>query len=508
MKSKTKDYLFFGSIGLLLIVLIGATYAYFRLQIEGSGKDIVLDTGDLRLRYTDGSIITLNNAMPGDTVTKTVTVENIGTRNVTYNLYWSDLINTIERYELHASLECKSYTGYGTSSQAEDGTCETINRAVPISDVSSSSLIKNNLPISVGVTHEYTITVTFDNKDYDQSYNMKKSFSGKVDVREYSSPSPVYCTYDGELIQGTTFTKGIYTYSYKQKGTSTAVIGSLDNNDNLFVHSSKEQYYNPSLMDTTSSNLGWENMDLDGWGVQLTDKDSTDAVTEAPCTSINDKPVVSYVYMFGESKASSIDLSNFDTSKVTDMSWMFFYSKSTEIKGLDNFDTSKITDMSYMFYNNNANSLDLVNFNTSKVTNMCAMFAGIEINTLNLENFNTSNVTDMSNMFQSSRLTSLNISNFDTSNVTDMTSMFNGTTVNYLNLSNFDTNNVTSMRSMFSLFKLEELDLTSFDFNSEVDVSEIFFASDTKIVYVKDENGANLINNDSHKPDTLTVIVK
>lgn len=43
-----------GVIILLLLAIVGVSYAYFRLQIEGFGKDVVMDTGDLRLRYTDG----------------------------------------------------------------------------------------------------------------------------------------------------------------------------------------------------------------------------------------------------------------------------------------------------------------------------------------------------------------------------------------------------------------------------------------------------------------------
>ena len=193
-KEKIKNFIALGVILLLVLAIVGVSYAYFRLQIEGSGNDIVLDTGDLRQKYTDGKEISLSNAVPGDSVSKTVTVENIGTRDVTYQLNWSDLINTIENYELHVTLECKSYTGYGTNNQTESGECNRIYRAVPISDTSTSALIKNNISIAKGVTHEYNITVTFDDKDYDQSSNMKKSFSGKVDISEYNSPKPIYCT--------------------------------------------------------------------------------------------------------------------------------------------------------------------------------------------------------------------------------------------------------------------------------------------------------------------------
>jgi surface protein len=45
------------------------------------------------------------------------------------------------------------------------------------------------------------------------------------------------------------------------------------------------------------------------------------------------------------------------------------------------------------------NYLDLSNFNTSKVTNMANMFTYCTAKTLNLSSFDISNVTSFSNMF-------------------------------------------------------------------------------------------------------------
>ena len=72
--------------------------------------------------------------------------------------------------------------------------------------------------------------------------------------------------------------------------------------------------------------------------------------------------------------------------------------------------------------------LDLSNFDTNKVTNMDGMFYGCySLASLDLSNFNTSNVTNMNGIFQEcSSLTSLDLSSFDTSNVTYMGWMFQG----------------------------------------------------------------------------------
>ena len=67
-----------------------------------------------------------------------------------------------------------------------------------------------------------------------------------------------------------------------------------------------------------------------------------------------------------------LDLSNFDSSKVTNMKWMFLdCSCLKEIKGINKLITNKVIDMSGMFLScNELEYLDLSNFNTSNVNNM------------------------------------------------------------------------------------------------------------------------------------------
>ena len=174
-----------------------------------------------------------------------------------------------------------------------------------------------------------------------------------------------------------------------------------------------------------------------------------------------------------------LDLSNFDTSKVTNMSYMFFSMSNLTSLNLSNFDTSKVTNMVDMFASiRNLTTLDLSNFDTSRVTNMSAMFSGMSsLTSLNLSSFDTSMVTNMLSMFSGmSSLTSLNISNIDTSNVTNMYCMFSGmSNLTTLNLSSFDTSKVTDMRHMFDgTSSLTTLNLSSFDTSKVTDMSFMF----------------------------------
>ena len=193
--------------------------------------------------------------------------------------------------------------------------------------------------------------------------------------------------------------------------------------------------------------------------------------TEPEKVYLNEDSSKMFFSRFSEQKIKNIleiDLSNFDTSKVTDMGYMFDGMTNLTPLNLSNFDTSKVTDMRYMFYGmRSLTTIDLSNFDTSKVTNMNNMFSIMSnLTTLNLSNFNTSNVTDMNSMFADMRsLTTLNLSNFDTSNVTNMYCMFyDMSNLTTLNLSNFDTSKVTNMSNMFyGMSNLATLDLSSFD---------------------------------------------
>ena len=106
----------------------------------------------------------------------------------------------------------------------------------------------------------------------------------------------------------------------------------------------------------------------------------------------------------------------------------------------------------YFFNFSNVTTIDLSYLDTSLTTTMTGMFnMCIYLIDLNLNNFNTLNVTSMAQMFTScSNLTEVDLSNFDTSNVTNMSDMFQSCSkLIYLDLTNFDTSKVTSTTWMF-----------------------------------------------------------
>ena len=118
-------------------------------------------------------------------------------------------------------------------------------------------------------------------------------------------------------------------------------------------------------------------------------------------TSLNTSKVESMKNMFASCGVATLDVSHFDTSRVTNMSSMFEYCKQLTTLDVSHFNTSRVTDMSSMFdYCEQLTTLDVSHFNTSQVTNMSRMFYYCRnLKLLDLSSFDTSAVTNMEMMF-------------------------------------------------------------------------------------------------------------
>jgi len=153
----------------------------------------------------------------------------------------------------------------------------------------------------------------------------------------------------------------------------------------------------------------------------------------------------------GMTNLLSVDLTEFDYSKIIDTSSMFLNCINLRSIIFGDFETSIVTNMEYMFSNCNVTSLDLSNFKTSSVTNMKYMFSNCNVTSLDLSNFKTSSVTNMEYMFSNTKnLKYLNLKNFGTSSVTNMAGMFSGTqSLLYINLYSFKEKSNLNISNIF-----------------------------------------------------------
>lgn len=274
-------------------------------------------------------------------------------------------------------------------------------------------------------------------------------------------------------------------------------LKSLEDFDNLIEHFKKSSVAPAASMNVVNIEDEESDYEIKLW------LDSTDNTayyyTETEKVYLNTDSSNMFHYL---PDLSSLDLSSFDTSQVTDMRYMFSELSSLADLNLSNFNTSKVTNMESMFDGmSKLTSLDLSSFDTSHVTNMDLMFSFTsKLVSLNLSNFNTSQVTVMNRMFANMpNLASLDLSSFDTSQVTEMSYMFYNTpNLTSLDLSTFDTSKVTDMNNIFALAnsyvskdKLETIYVNN-DFNiSKLKISPLMFNNRKKL---RGGNGSFLAN--------------
>ena len=495
MKNSKKLILVMVSIICIVILLVGSI-AYYRIVVNGSIKG---STGNavFVLRDSDNSVwnnkvIDLGKINPGDSGEFTVTMDASGS---TVDMYAT---LEIERTNLPTNLKFYTTSDYKSELHKYYSLLETSNQTETltiywywnpyINDEEDSKFINvSNLEANVRVSavqiSEYAMMkngngVTSDSrlyfwKDTYRPYIRTITFGNDL------SNLPGSCTEENlcwDVSYNTSQKKKVYGYLIDS--------GLKDSNNpeqslyNLYIVS-EAPIFAPS--DCSLFFAGFINL----VSINYNDNFNTSKVTNMsymflPATPGNWSSVVTLTSSIENVKPSFLVKTN--DSKIEMMSagggGVGFYSVIEKLD-LSSFNTSNVTDVHRMFYGcSSLTSLDLSNFYTSSVTSVSQMFYGCDsLTSLDLSSFNTSNVTDMYMMFSNcSSLTSLDLSSFNTSKVTNMINMFSYcSSLTSLDLNGFNTSSVTNMGNMFGdCSSLTSLDLSCFNTSNVTDMGWMF----------------------------------
>ena len=165
----------------LLVVVLSVTLAYFTAQIIGKGKDVTINSADLKIVFTDtDGNIEGSNITPGWSNSKTFTVKNESNGTYKYDIIIKDLVNTFKTYK---------YLQYKITS-TDGGYNMTDYSYLPKASTKEDVALAYEVSIDKGKTHTYTIEIKYVNDEsVDQSIDMGQSLSGTIYIREFTKPT-------------------------------------------------------------------------------------------------------------------------------------------------------------------------------------------------------------------------------------------------------------------------------------------------------------------------------
>ena len=179
-------------IGVLLVVGVGITFAYFTsgVEVSGNGSTVELNPGDMiKVSYNAGdNSLSSNNLIPGETLTKTfrVTITPTSKENTaSYSIYLDLTNNTFVKcddsnYNSITNACIKDYEEL--TYEFKDSNGEVVSSGNLIGLTGRTLLIAETKTVDKETTYEYTMEITFHETNADQNHNMDKVINGSIEV--------------------------------------------------------------------------------------------------------------------------------------------------------------------------------------------------------------------------------------------------------------------------------------------------------------------------------------
>lgn len=327
---------------------------------------------------------------------------------------------------------------------------------------------------------EKPFITTWETTSASESITLPLKSSGTYDFTvDWGDGSPIdtITAYDDSAITHTYAVAD--TYMVKIKGTLSA--WSFNNSGSKDKLKTVETLGDVGWLDLSSAFFGCNNLTLFRAGPETRDVTTmiamfrdTPLLSTIEVSNMDTSSVTNFSAMFKEAVLANPDTSNWDTSSATTMASMF-YNADAANPDTTNWNTSSVTVMSGMFSKTAIADPDTTNWDTSSVTTMASMFYQALNATPNTTNWNTVNVVTMASMFFSATSANPDTSSWNTSNVTTMATMFKGASNANPDTSSWSTSSVTSMASMFNGASNANPDTSGWNTSSVTDMSGMFF---------------------------------
>ena len=287
-------------------------------------------------------------------------------------------------------------------------------------------------PVTIEITDAKEVTAVFTRKIYD----LNVSIEGEGTVAEEVVVAPSQYEFETELR---------LTAEPSQYWQFVGWSGDIESTDNPITFTIDKAYN----LDAT-----FEFIDTDGDGVT----DELDQCPDTPSnTSVNEEGCA---FLFIADNGVTIKASDFsqtgetyqlngESYLVVDRTTLLSMARDHENQDLSKVVTSKVSDLSSLFYNEKTFNQDISSWDVSNVTNMAYTFTYAESFNQDLNNWDTSLLENLNSTFWYARAFSQNLNNWDVSKVTTMLSLFDKSGFNG-DVSSWDTSSVTNMFAVFA----------------------------------------------------------
>ena len=401
MVKTKKEIVIIGLILLMIIALIGVSYAAFSYSKTGTKLNSIT-TGSITMTYEEtDNTISLSGALPttdetgkvrlnsGEYFDFTVSSNIVGDVNINYEISAKDVTTSDRKMDgSNIKLYLTRITEDGT--EEELMTPETYNEEASANDYTDRPAGEMSLytsSMSSSESNKYRLRMWVDEDYNPQGDGGNLEFSVQINVYGLDGLSME------DRMMRTAGSEDFHSSEYKSKVTSIVTKGDTVIPEGVVESWDISEKQNGSVIayaEDDGTGAGTYKLTIGGEGKIIANYDMSN-------------------YFSGFSNTISIDLSYLDTSLTTDMMDMFAgdmfsadpYMSIEEINFGEYFSTSNVTNMAEMFmYCNKLSTLNFDAFDTTKVILIGRMFFRCEeLKKLDLRNFDTSNVTNYNQIF-------------------------------------------------------------------------------------------------------------
>lgn len=160
------------AVAIFITIISSASYAFFSTYVQTKNENnnnLIGGTAKLSTTFDDGETINFTNMIPGDSITKTFSLENKG-QDIHYKIVINDLINEFQSYQDITYI------------LKENNTLLVEDKVFP--NIADNNELSTTRTLKNGEKNTYTLTITYQNTDNDQAPDMGKTISGKIFIQE------------------------------------------------------------------------------------------------------------------------------------------------------------------------------------------------------------------------------------------------------------------------------------------------------------------------------------